>query len=145
MHESLRWVIVYISMSSFLIMFMFRISHEMYKSEIWSLGLLLGGVSWGVGRVSLGEETITQIGGTPLPKLVLTLFTFGQNQKWKSCPNCVRGGEGGSLGNAQRNDGIFRGVFLLLALLLARWTDNVAYWAKIRGQQQVQSTLVKYI
>ena len=32
---------------------------------------------------------ITQIGGTPLPKLIWTLF-----QKWKSCPKSVsRGGE----------------------------------------------------
>ena len=50
-----------------------------------------------------------------------------------------------NLDNTQMNGGIFRGVFLLLALLLARWTDNVAYRTKLREQQQVQSILVKYM
>ena len=36
-------------MSSFLIMFMFRIFHEIYKPEVCSLGSLLGGVGWGFG------------------------------------------------------------------------------------------------
>ena len=33
---------------------------EIYKSEVYSLRVLLGGISWGLGRVSLGEETRSQ-------------------------------------------------------------------------------------
>ena len=60
MHESLRWAIVHISMRSFWYCLCSESFEEIYKSEVYSLRVLLGGISWGLGRVSLGEETRSQ-------------------------------------------------------------------------------------
>ena len=49
MHESLSVSFSeHISMRSLLIMFKFRICLEIYKPEVYSLRLLLGGVSWDI-------------------------------------------------------------------------------------------------
>ena len=61
MHETLRWVILYIFLwvySDIVYVQNSARKYTLYKPEVYSLRLLLGVVGWGLGRCSLGEETL---------------------------------------------------------------------------------------
>ena len=55
-------------MSSFLIMFMFRIFLEINKPEVCSLGSLRGGVGWGFGMMLAGRGDRANISSTKISK-----------------------------------------------------------------------------